>query len=337
MRSTARRPRGRGLAVLLLPLIVIAAVLAGCGSAATGGAAPGAGVGGAQDGLGGAPAPTGAPAPAYEGEDGGQPAGGNGTPTSGGNGGGGGTPQGLPAARDLLIIKTGTMTLQVAGVDAALAAASQQVAALGGYASASERSGDGEGEFASITFRIPADRWDEALTALRGLAEKVLDERTGTQDVTSQVIDLGARIKNLQATETALQAIMAQATQIKDVLAVQAELTQVREQIERLTAEKGGLEEQASYSTLTVGFQVKPTPVLTAQEDFDPASQVDQASASLVSILQGLATAGIWFAIVWVPILLALAVIVSVVILVFRRFQRRGAAEPLSPATGSGA
>jgi hypothetical protein len=315
MRSTARLPGG--LAVLLIPLIALVTAACGAGSAGAPGASAAAG----------GPVSTAAPAPGLAGEGSGQ--------SGNGNGGSGG---GKPAPRDLLIIKTGTMSLQVAVLDDAIAGASQQITALGGYASASERAGDGESAYASITFRIPADRWDDALTGLRGLGTKVLDERTGTQDVTAQVIDLGARIRNLQATEAALQEIMAQATQIKDVLTVQAELTQVREQIERLTAEKGGLEEQAAYSTLTVAFQLKPSPVLTAQEEFDPASEVDQASASLVSLLQGLATAGIWFAIVWLPIIVVLTIIALVVVAVVRRVQRaRGDAAPITPTAGTGA
>lgn len=312
MLSTARRPGWPAVFLILL----VALVAAGCGAAASG---PGA--------SGGAP---------LAGQDGGgKPDGG----TSGGNGDGDGGGVVNPAPRDLLVIKTGNMTLQVAGIDEAVTAASQQITALGGYASASERSGDGEDAYASTTFRIPADRWDEALAALRGIAEKVLDERTGTQDVTAQVVDLGARIKNLQATEAALQQIMEQATQIKDVLAVQAELTQVREQIERLQAEKGSLEEQAAYSTLTVAFQLKPTPVLSVQEQFDPGSEVDRASASLVGILQALATAGIWFAIVWLPILAVLALFALIGAMVWRRFQRSrgGGAAPVAPAAGSGA
>ena len=49
-----------------------------------------------------------------------------------------------------------------------------------------------------------------------------------TQAVTGQVVDLGARITNLRATEAALQAIMIQATKIPDVLEVQGKLTEVR-------------------------------------------------------------------------------------------------------------
>lgn len=318
MLSTAHPTFRRALVVVLT--LVAAAMVAACGGSAS---APG-GVG-----ANGGGAPAGTAAPAFSGS--------NPEEQPGGQDGGNGNPR--PAPANLLIIKTGTMTLQVTAIDTAITAATQQVDALGGYASASQRAGDGDDAYASITFRIPVARWEEALTGLRGLAEKVLDEQTGTQDVTDQVVDLAARIRNLQATEAALQAIMAQAKEIKDVLAVQAQLTETRGEIERLTAEKGNFEGQAAFSTLTVAFSLKPNPVLAERKGFDPASEVDQASASLVGVLQALATAGIWFAIVWVPILLVLAIVVIVGLAVARRVRRRldtDAATP-APTAGSGA
>jgi hypothetical protein len=243
-----------------------------------------------------------------------------------------------PAPNNLLIIKTGNLTLQVAGIDEALAAATQKIDALGGYISGSQRNGDDESAYASVTFRIPAASWDDALVALRGLAQKVVDEQSSSDDVTGDVVDLAARIKNLQATETALQAVMTKATAIKDILTVQAELTTVRGQIEELAGQKSHFEEQAAFSTLTVAFTLKPTPVLAAQERFDPGTEVDRASASLVGMLQGLATAGIWFAIVWVPILVFLGIVGGIAFLAFRRLQRRSDTDvPAMPAAPTSA
>ncbi len=251
--------------------------------------------------------------------------------TSGGEApGGGGAPGAgddgvvLAAPRDeLLIVKTGTLTLQVSGIGAAVTAATSAIDALGGYAAGSQRAGSGDGAQATITFRVPAARWDEAMNAVRGLATEVLTEDSTTEDVTSQVVDLGARIRNLQATERALQSIMDRAEVIKDVLSVQAELTTVRGQIEQLTAQKTHLEEQAAYSSLTLTFVLKPAPVLVEQQaGFDPASEVDAASASLVGVLQGVATAGIWFGIVWLPILITLAIVAGIGAFVVRRFRR---------------
>lgn len=301
-----------------IPLVILLmAAVAACGGASMGG-----------------PAATGAPAAPGDalGPDG-KPVDGQGGETDGQNGGR--PPAYAPTQPDLLIIKNGTLVLQVTGIDAALAAATQQITALGGYASGSERFGEKESDQATITFRIPAARWDDALAGLRSLATKILGERTSTEDVTAQVVDLGARIKNLQATELALQGIMTRATEIKDVLSVQAELTTVRGQIEQLTAQKTNLEGLAAFSTLSVTFSLKPDPVLAETEQFDPESVVDQASASLVSILQGLATAGIWFAIVWLPILLVLAIVVGVGLFIARRI-RRPSDLPAAPAAPSG-
>ena len=309
MLSSARRTRGPAILFILL----IAALLAACGAAGT--AAPGAT---------GAPAFPGAGGPQTGGD--GDPDGGpDGDPDGNGNGEGNGDGDGIPlgAPIDLLIIKNGSLALQVEVLDAGMAAANQLITGLGGYASASDREGDDEFAQATVTYRIPVDRWDDALNGLRGLAQKVLAERYSTDDVTTQVVDLGARIANLQTTEAALQAIMDRAVEIEDVLKVQSELTQVRGQIESLTAQKTNLEGQAAFSTLAVTFALKPDPILTEQQGFDPANEVERASASLVGVLQALATAGIWFAIVWIPILVGLAIVVGLVVFVIRRVSRR--------------
>jgi hypothetical protein len=223
---------------------------------------------------------------------------------------------------DLLIIKTGALQLQVAGLDAALAEASGRVGALGGYVSGSERRGEADNAAATVLYRLPAARWDEALVALRSLGSKVLGEETKTEDVTAEVVDLGARISNLHATEQALQAIMTKATKISDVLDVQSQLTDVRGEIEQLTAQRKHLQEQAAYSTLTVTYSLREQAVLATTESFDPGSEVDRASARFVHIVQKLATIGIWFGIAWLPFLLGLAVIGGIGVVVGRRIRR---------------
>jgi hypothetical protein len=264
------------------------------------------------------------------------PGSGNAEPGEGnGNGNNGGEEVEFSAGQEgLLIIKNGSLALQVADINAALGAASQQVSGLGGYAGGSERSGEGDQAHATVTFRIPAARWDEALVGLRGLGEKVLTERYSTDDVSGQVVDLAARIKNLQTTEAAFQAIMDRAVDIDDVLKVQAELTQVRGEIEQLAGQKTSLEAQAAFSTLAVTFSLKPPdPIVVSQEQFDPAVEANHASATLLGVLQELATAGIWFGIVWLPILLFLGLLTVIGVFVFRRV--RGATGSAGPPLAS--
>jgi uncharacterized protein DUF4349 len=278
----------------------------------------------------------------------GQPGSGEG-PGSGNEGQGGDTngPDGASdiaamqdAARpDLLIIREGSITIEVTDLDAALDDAASAIVALGGYESGSLRSGRDEHAGAQVVYRFPAGSWEEALAAIRGLGDDVLDEQSQTSDVTSEVVDIEARIRNLQVTEAAFQSIMDRATVIKDVLNVQAELTRVRSEIEQLTSKAAQLRGQAAMSTLTVSFTLPETPPIARQEaGFNPGAEAETATARLVAMLQALATAGIWFGIFWLPILLALAVIALTGLFIGRRLTRSsGAADNAMPSADAGA
>ncbi|HSW43048.1 MAG TPA: DUF4349 domain-containing protein [Patescibacteria group bacterium] len=241
------------------------------------------------------------------------------------------------AGKGLLIVRTGQLNLEVLVLDDALAAADAAVTAAGGYIAASQRQGDDENASAMVAYRIPVERWETTLASLRKVGAKVLLEQTGSEEVTSQVVDLGARLANLRATESALQAIMAKATRIPDILEVQAQLTSVRGEIEQLAAQKQSLEERAALATLTVGFSLPPTVAVTqVQEGWDPAGEIDRAAATLFGLGQGLANAAIWFAIVLVPLLLVVGLGLGVAWLVVRRLRPRLPAGPVPAGPGSG-
>ncbi len=241
------------------------------------------------------------------------------------------------AVDDARIIRTGTIQLEVTDVAAALVSARNGIRGMGGYVGASQTENVDDQPYATITYRIPADRWEDALDLLRGLnglTSRVVSEQTQAVEVTGQVIDLEARIRNLRASETALQEIASTATRITDVLEVQNQLTNVRGQIEQLSAALADLEDRAGFATLTATFSVPIVAVEAAAEGFEPAKVVDEATASLVNILQALTTAGIWFAIVWLPLLLVIGAIIAFGVWVGRRLgligRRRGADAPLA-------
>ena len=243
----------------------------------------------------------------------------------------------IGARDDAKIIRTGSIELEVTNVPKALRAARDAIVGLGGYVGASNTSNFEDRPSAQITYRIPADQWEAALDALRdlnGLTTKVATEQTDAVEVTGQVIDLQARIRNLRASETALQGIAAKATKISDVLEVEARLTDVRGQIEQLSAQLLDLNDRAGYATLTASFSVPVVAVEAASKEWQPASVADEAAASMITILQGLAGAGIWFLIVWLPILLALGLLTAAGVWVARRAglgRRSGGSGPLSP------
>ena len=313
-RSAAPGPRTLRPSTLRLGFLLVAALaVAACGgSAALSTAGSRVDQGGAAQPL---PAASAAPA----------------APAGEGTGGNARAPEAPDAsAGGPLIVRTGQLQLQVAVLDDALAAADKAVTAAGGYIAASQRQGEGDAAGAVVTFRIPADHWDATLVALRSVGNKVLSEQTQSEEVTSQVVDLGARLVNLRATEAALQAIMARATKISDILEVQGQLTSVRQEIEQLVAEKQSLEKQAALATLTVTFGLPPAvAVAQVQQGWDPAREIDRAAATLVGFGQLVANAAIWVLIVLLPLALLLGIIVGTAWLIARRLRSRA----VPPAT----
>jgi hypothetical protein len=228
------------------------------------------------------------------------------------------------------IIKTGEITLEVANVGEALGRVRAMAVELGGYVGGSQ-AGTLD-DRATLTLRVPAAGFETALARLHEMDAEVVAESTREQDVTGQVVDLGARISNLEASEASYRQLVTRAEEVEDILAVQSRLDDVRGEIEQLTAQLEALEGQTALSTLTVTLVPEATPVQTTAATWDPGAQVDQALAALVGVGQSLATGLIWFGVVWLPILLVLAAIVLVALRGVLEVRRRLPAPP--PAAG---
>jgi hypothetical protein len=216
----------------------------------------------------------------------------------------------LAAPIERSIIKTGEITLEVANVGEALGRVRALAVELGGYVGGSQ-AGTLD-ERATLTLRVPAAGFETAIARLHEMDAEVVAESTREDDVSGQVVDLGARIANLEASEASYRQLVERAEEIEDILAVQARLDDVREEIEQLTAQLESLEGQAALSTLTVTLVPVATPVQTTTEAWNPGTQLEQAVAALVGTGQGLVDGVIWIGIVWLPMLLGLAAIALV-------------------------
>jgi len=238
---------------------------------------------------------------------------------------------------DALIVRTASLELEVADVAGVLLSARDEIGLLGGYVAGSDEYDQGDRRWASVTYRVPVDRFSEALDALRGLSERVARESTQSAEVTATVVDLDARIANLRASEAALVEIMDRSGRMEDVLAVQMRLEDVRGQIERLEAQRANLADQAALSTLTVTWFTPVAAVTVAQEGWNFGTELDAALAQTVEALQGLASLGVWFAVVALPLLgPPLLLLVAIYLWLRRRVGRDDGREGGASDSGSG-
>ncbi|MGJ3250871.1 MAG: DUF4349 domain-containing protein [Elainellaceae cyanobacterium] len=107
---------------------------------------------------------------------------------------------------------------------------------------------------ASLTLRIPQLNLDAALTALSDLGQ--LQQQTiTTEDVSNQLVDYQARLRNLRKQEELLLDIMERSGGVGDVLQVARELSSVRSTIEQIDAQLSDLQDRVAYSTITISLE----------------------------------------------------------------------------------
>ena len=159
---------------------------------------------------------------------------------------------GSPAVNASIIV-SGDATVITGNPRDAAAKFTEQVLEVGGRIDWSSTSEYDSQPYASVTARIPADKFDAVLAGLDQFGT-VQNSTTFNEDVTQQVTDLDARIKVLEDSITRLQDLMDQATSVDELIAAENGLTQRQAELDSLTAQLEWLDSQVSMSTLNVSF-----------------------------------------------------------------------------------
>ncbi len=150
-----------------------------------------------------------------------------------------------------MLARTANLTILVEDFDRSREVIDRILADCHGYPADLLISGERRaGQSLIATLRVPAVDLERVLARLRALG-RVLEESQGVEDVTTQVVDLDARLSNARQAETRLVDILRQRTgRIADVLAVEQEMTRLRGEIERMEAERKGLSRRIEMATV---------------------------------------------------------------------------------------
>lgn len=212
-----------------------------------------------------------------------------------------------------MIIRTGTATVQVDSLEVAMARVEQLARSLGGYvANTAIQSGSETLRRASMEVKIPAARWNQALSGLRPIG-RLESQATTTEDVGEEFVDVTARMTNARRLETRLVELLATRTgRLEDVLAVERELARVREEIERYEGRLRYLRTRAAVSTLTVELH-EPSPVLSPGQS-PIVDAFRDAWRNFVGFTAGLIASLGWL----IPLLLVIAALAWLLRRIFR-------------------
>ncbi|MFS0766244.1 DUF4349 domain-containing protein [Peribacillus phoenicis] len=151
------------------------------------------------------------------------------------------------------VIHQAQLELKVKNLEKAQMKIENKVAEYGGYVVESNVfREDEELVEGTITVRVPEAHFQDFLADSEGEASEVVGRNVTGQDVTEQYVDLKARLKSKRAVEERLLAFMKDAEKTEDLLKISSDLAVVQEEIEQLTGQMKYLENQTSYSTVTI-------------------------------------------------------------------------------------
>jgi hypothetical protein len=157
------------------------------------------------------------------------------------------------------IIQVGTMTVQSDDVAAARFDLGKVVDALSGSIADEKTTAtsDGEVRLSRVVLRIPSEEFGAAVLQIGRLGE-VTASTSKAQDVTGEIIDTQARIRAQEQSLQRVEVLFSRAQNIRDIVAIEAQLSRRQAELDSLKGQLAYLEDQAAMSTLTV--YLEPTP-----------------------------------------------------------------------------
>ncbi len=152
-----------------------------------------------------------------------------------------------------MIARTASLKISAKNFQSARAGVDRIIATFHGFAaSMTINNAVGEPQSLNAELHFPAAQCDAALAALKALG-RVEQEQQGGEEVTAQVVDLDARLKNARETETRLQDILKTRTgKVSDVLEVENQIAETRQNIEQMEGEQKALHNRITFSAITL-------------------------------------------------------------------------------------
>ena len=219
---------------------------------------------------------------------------------------GGSVPQQIPGspvgAGQRQLVRSAQLTVDVDESAAATRQVRTTAIAAGGLV-VEEQTGE---RGAWLVLKVPADTLDRVIDDIAAIGH-VTARTSQVTDHTDETVDLDARVASQQASVARVRALLAQATSIGDVVAIESELGRREADLDSLTNRLAALRDQVALSTLTV--DLRSPSALPAEDDERAAGFADGLAAGWSGLVAlGTATgAVIGFLLPFPPVLAVLA------------------------------
>ncbi len=151
------------------------------------------------------------------------------------------------------VISTGTVSLQAEDVAQARFDVRRIVDTFRGTVTEQETTTGEKGEVttARLVLRVPSARFADATAALEEVAT-LTASTSGGEDVSTEVIDVAARVRAQRRSVERIEALLARAENLQQVVSIENQLARRQADLDSLVARQAWLADQTSLSTITV-------------------------------------------------------------------------------------
>lgn len=152
------------------------------------------------------------------------------------------------------IIKTGNLRFETQELEKTRTRIVAAVKKAGGYIQSDNSGKNYDSHYQNLTIRVPSQQFDTVFTEI-GEGVAYFDEKTVSQrDVTEEFVDIQARLKAKRALEERYLALLVKAKNVQEMLSIERELANIREEIESREGRLKYLQSQVSESTIHISF-----------------------------------------------------------------------------------
>ena len=221
------------------------------------------------------------------------------------------------------LIYKANLNMEVADYGAAQTEVRNMITLAGGYIiEFSENMSDYE-QGGTFVLKVPASGFSSFLNHLDKVKHEKLQSSIQGQDVSEEYVDLGARLTAKQLMETQYIEFMKKATKSADLVAFANQLGAIQEQIEQIKGRMRYIDQNVSFSTVELRlYQTEEKVAALAKEEQGPLAQ--RASDALKGSMNALSVMFQWLVVVLaaaLPVLIVAAVVVAIVIWLRRKLK----------------
>ncbi|WP_330444026.1 DUF4349 domain-containing protein [Flavobacterium sp. C4GT6] len=152
------------------------------------------------------------------------------------------------------IIKTATLRFETQNLETTAGNIKQAIGKFKGQIQSDEERNEYNTVSRSLTIRVPNESFDNFIDEISKGVSYFERKEISSRDVTEEYIDTQSRIKTKKALEARYLELLKKANKVSEMLEIEKELSEIREEIESKQARLQYLENQVSYSTVYIYF-----------------------------------------------------------------------------------